>query len=56
MNKEPYDKEELICPTCKHRWVFVSSKEITDFQHNIWIGYVKSQHELIMKENNGGKK
>lgn len=50
MNNNPYDKEELYCPVCGHHWLLWSNKEITDFQYNVWIQYVVTQHERIMEE------
>ena len=48
--EEWYDKEQIICVVCRHKWILLSNQEITDLQHNIWINYVISQHKLIIEE------
>jgi len=47
MNNNYYDREEIYCPTCNFRWILVSDREITDYQHNVWIQYVYSLHETM---------
>ena len=48
--KNWFDKEQLYCINCKHRWILISNKEITDEQHNIWVRTVLKHHEQIQKE------
>lgn len=45
--KDWYEKEQYICPTCKHRWALISDRAITDEQHDIWIHWVEKQHKEI---------
>lgn len=45
-----FDKEQLYCIACKHRWILISNKEITDEQHKIWIKAVMEHHEQIKKQ------
>lgn len=40
-----YDKEEIYCVKCNHRWVLMSDKNITDEQHYNWIKKVKKLHK-----------
>ena len=46
-----FEKEQLKCPFCKHRWVLVSNKAVTDEQHNIWYEHVIKQHKEIHKND-----
>ena len=49
--KDWLDREQLWCPTCRHRWILTSTKEITDMQHHIWIKAVMEHHARIIKIN-----
>ena len=45
-----YDKEQIYCIHCKHKWILVSNKQITDEQHYSWVENVWKQHAEIEKE------
>ncbi len=48
--KNWFDKQQLWCPSCGHRWILISNKEITNIEHNIWIKAVLEHHKLIKEE------
>jgi len=43
MNK-PYDKEQINCTGCGHRWILISDIEISDMIHELWLIRVWQQH------------
>lgn len=50
MNNEGYDQQRVECLVCKHRWILISDKKITDDQFDTWVKQVAIQHEEIRKE------
>lgn len=51
-----YDKEEIDCTHCGHRWILLSDKEITDDLFHKWLIKIYFQHKdltggLNEKEN-----
>ena len=48
--KDWFDREQLVCFGCKHRWILVSNKKITQDQHELWIKNFWKQHAQIKKE------
>lgn len=51
--KDWFDTQQLVCVICRHRWVLVSDKQITQQQHQVWIRKVMEHHEKIRKERGG---
>ena len=45
-----FDKEQIWCIACKHRWILISNKQITQEQHDIWVRAVMEHHKLIQEE------
>lgn len=45
--KDWFDKEQVWCLSCKHKWILTSDKQITQNQHNIWFKYGTKQHKEI---------
>jgi len=43
------DKQEFKCLICKHRWVIMSNKMITNEQHSIWIKETMQHHRKLCK-------
>lgn len=48
--KDWFDREQIWCIACRHRWTLESDKEITNKQHQIWIKAVMKHHEQIKNE------
>ena len=48
--KDWFDKVQINCIVCKHRWILVSNKTITDMQQKIWMRAVLEHHAQIEKE------
>jgi len=48
--KDWFDREQIWCIPCGHRWVLVSNKAITQQEHEIWVKAVMKHHEQIKEE------
>ena len=48
-----FDKQQLYCMYCRHLWVLISDKQITQQQHLSWVKKAMEQHEKIKKEKGG---
>ena len=48
-----FDREQVYCLNCGHRWILISNKNITKEQHDIWIKAVFLHHQKIQEERNG---
>jgi len=45
-----YDKEQIYCANCKHTWILMSNRTITNEQHYMWVENVWEQHAQIKRE------